>query len=396
MRIAVLAHSFIRWSGGRDFLSTTIHALYAAGQKQPLDIYLIIPRNPGLSHEEISPTVEWISHHGRSANIVGYTHSSNQDIINCLDQIKADVVIPSMLPLGKEFPYPWVGYLYDFQHKYYPALFSQDELEGRQKFFEQMLSEAKAVIVNSRAVKEDVYKYYPDTSCRIFDLPFSPCPEASWLDQKDDISQKYNVPEKYFIICNQFWVHKDHETAVEALAILKQKRDLDTVIVCTGTTHDHRCPDYIDRLSKKIKEWNLQNNILILGHIPKADQLQLMHKAMAAIQPTLFEGGPGGGSVREAVALGVPVIVSDIPVNREIGDDKVTFFKAGSAIDLAEKMERVLRLDQLERPDKSVLLERGRTYAEAKGERLMAAIAYVREAYRNSNIYFSSVTKEGG
>lgn len=382
MRIVVLAHTFIGWGGGRDYLSSIIHALHVVSNKQPLEMYLLIPHNLGMLGSEVAPAIAWIKNMACYAAVVSYKHSTTQDMIDCLDRIKGDVVIPSLLPLGRDFPYLWVGYLYDCQHKYYPEFFSRDEIEGRNQLFKQMLSEAKAIIVNSRAVKEDVSKYYPDTSCQIFDLPFSPYPEVSWFDKPEDISPKYAVPEKYFIICNQFWVHKDHQTAVEALAILKQKSGLQAAIVCTGSTYDYRFPGYFDTLLQKIRQWNVQNNIHILGYIAKADQLQLMRKAMAVIQPTLFEGGPGGGSVREAVALGIPVIASDIPVNREIGEDKAIFFKAGSAADLAEKMEIVAKTSQLGRPRESTLLERGRTYAEAKGTRLLEAISYVREAYR--------------
>lgn len=383
MRIVILAHNFMSWGGGRDFLSSNIQALRAVRDKQPLEIFLVTLTNPNLPNSEVIPIVEWLDTVSSHTTVLGYKHTGIRDIIDCLDYVKANVVIPSLLPLGKDFPYPWIGYLFDFQHKYYPGLFPPDEIERREKFFSRMLAEAKAIIVNSRAAKEDVYKYYPQASCQIFDLPFSPFLESDWFDEQEDIGEKYNVPGKYFIICNQFWVHKDHETAIEALAILKQERGLETTIVCTGTAYDPRFPDYIDKILKKIKELNLQDNMHILGHIPKADQLQLMHKALAVIQPTLFEGGPGGGSVREAIARDIPVIVSDIPVNREIGDNQATFFKAGSAVDLAEKMERILKLDQLKRPSKSVLLERGRTYAEAKGKRLIEAISYVREAGRS-------------
>jgi glycosyltransferase involved in cell wall biosynthesis len=86
---------------------------------------------------------------------------------------------------------------------------------------------------------------------------------------------------------------------------------------------------------------NIKNNILILGYIPKNDQLAVLKNCIAVIQPTLFEGGPGGGAVYEAVGYGIPSIVSDISVNREINDETVIFFKAGSPDDLAEKMRVV-------------------------------------------------------
>ena len=59
------------------------------------------------------------------------------------------------------------------------------------------------------------------------------------------------------------------------------------------------------------------------------------------LQPTLFEGGPGGGAVYDAVSLGVPSIVSDIPVNREINVGDCQFFAPSNADALAGLMRNV-------------------------------------------------------
>jgi glycosyltransferase involved in cell wall biosynthesis len=64
-----------------------------------------------------------------------------------------------------------------------------------------------------------------------------------------------------------------------------------------------------------------------------------MKNACAVIQPTRFEGGPGGGAVYDAVSLDVPAIVSDIPVNREVDTAAIEFFPAGDAVALAGKMK---------------------------------------------------------
>ena len=75
-----------------------------------------------------------------------------------------------------------------------------------------------------------------------------------------------------------------------------------------------------------------EHRIRILGLIPKYDQIQIMRGAVAVIQPTLFEGGPGGGAVYDAVSIGTPVILSDIPVNREVeaGRGLIQFFRPGA------------------------------------------------------------------
>src|SRR5690606_31986705 len=92
-----------------------------------------------------------------------------------------------------------------------------------------------------------------------------------------------------------------------------------------------------------------------LGLIAKSDQLALLRGCRALLQPTLFEGGPGGGSVYEAVGLGVPVIASDIAINREIDRGSVTFFRAGNCDDLAEKMSRVLAVQPIQHSPETLM-----------------------------------------
>lgn len=70
-----------------------------------------------------------------------------------------------------------------------------------------------------------------------------------------------------------------------------------------------------------------------------------MQRSLAVIQPTLFEGGPGGGAVYQAISLNVPAVVSDITVNRKIDIGTVRLFPARSPEDLAEK-----RIDLLKDP----------------------------------------------
>ena len=75
--------------------------------------------------------------------------------------------------IGTVISLPWVGYIYDFQHKYFPDYFSARECLDRDIHFATMLRDAKAVIVNAHSVKDDINKFFPYHECEIFNLPFS-------------------------------------------------------------------------------------------------------------------------------------------------------------------------------------------------------------------------------
>lgn len=95
----------------------------------------------------------------------------------------------------------------------------------------------------------------------------------------------------------------------------------------------------------------------MLGYISKLEQIEIMKNAIALIQPTQFEGDPGGCSVYEAISYGKSVIMSDILVNLEAsGTEDVYYFKVGDSKDLALKM--ILLLKKTYKPYKVEIVER--------------------------------------
>lgn len=279
---------------------------------------------------------------GARMDVIDYRDTVS-GLASAMLRCRFEVLFPCCTSLGRSFPFPWIGYIPDLQHKRLPHWFSEAERRARDEKFSRILAEAPAVVVNASAVVHDIEEFYPGHEARLFALPF--CPPANLAQFSEASGSKvraaYHLPARYFMVSNQFWIHKSHETAFMAL---RRVRDAghDVHLVCTGNTNDYRWPEHFNNLKSLIEKENLQEYIHILGLIPKRDQLTIMHESLAVIQPTLFEGGPGGGSVYDAISINTPSIVSDLPVNREIDIGVVRFFAAGSADDLAAKMVDML------------------------------------------------------
>jgi len=207
-----------------------------------------------------------------------------------------------------------------------------------------MLQQADHVIVNAKAVRQDAEKFVSDIKAKIHVLPFSPSPRPIWLSESQDLRLHYAIEKPYFIISNQFWIHKNHTSAFKGFAKFLEIAGKEFQLVCTGETQDFRVPEYFANLLDLAKELGIKDDLKILGHIPKIDQIALLKSSIAVIQPTLFEGGPGGGASYDAISLGKPLIISDIEVNREIDkDERVFFFEAENAESLAYTMTKVAK-----------------------------------------------------
>ena len=139
------------------------------------------------------------------------------------------------------------------------------------------------------------------------------------------------------MIPNQFWIHKNHKVAFEAIKILRD-RHLDPYLVCTGHTSDVRQPGNFQLLCDYIKDHNLENRIRILGFIPRQEQLHIMRGAMAIVQPSLFEGW--STVVEDARALGIPLFLSDLPVHREQDPPGAVYFDPNNSEMLADELAK--------------------------------------------------------
>jgi glycosyltransferase involved in cell wall biosynthesis len=400
VRIGILAQDFITWSGGVDFLRTVTDSLLAAPRSQTAEFHLLIPDSGlRLRWRRIRRRTKHIfaslfngnapaPEHGPSRELISESFAEFRDriAIHHIDigrraltratrQLRLDAVLPALHSLGANFPRPWVAYAYDFQHKYFPQNFSPNDCRSRDEHFEELLSQAKAVIVNSQAAAGDIAEFVPHATARVFALPFAPAPSRDWLEDRPEILARYQVVRPFFIISNQFWMHKGHDTAFEAFRLVAAQHST-AMLVCTGSTAGSSDATFFPRLMARLQEGGLDQRVRMLGLIPKRDQIELLKHACAVIQPTLFEGGPGGGAVYDAVSLDVPAIVSDIAVNREVTGAAIEFFRPGDISELAQKMQQRLKSTH-KKASAGELVETGKRRRAACGEVLWCALDFV-------------------
>ncbi|MBL8330485.1 MAG: glycosyltransferase [Rubrivivax sp.] len=389
-RIGITAHTFVNWAGGLDFVRTVASGLRASGE--PLELHLLMPiEGPwlrtrttvrawrdALLRRTAPPQPAGAAMEAAIASFGEGITVHRIDIGHtALRQAAAHLGLQALIPALKPLPFgaelPWVGYVWDFQHRHLPQLFKPRSIARRDREFRRMLLRAPSVIVNSRAVADDVKRFVPEATASVWALPFSAEPQPEWFEPLPGVHERHGIRGRYFIVCNQFWQHKDHGTAFRAMAELVRSHP-DVQMVCTGATSDFRDAGYFDRLMAEARSLGIDQHLKVLGLVPKREQIALLAGAVALVQPTLSEGGPGGGAAYDAVSLGVPALLSDIAVNREIEEPEVGFFQAGDAASLAAAMRG--RLDRAAplHPGAATLLAEGRQRRRRAGQVLLQAV----------------------
>ena len=355
LKIGILIQHDSGWVGGNIYVQNLVRVIAASPSelRSSVELYLITRSDASAkSYQNLQPLVTKIceasclnfSFLNRLRWKVGRTvpFAKDKRLARLAQREQLDFLYPMVGDGGIswDFDCSWAAWIPDFQHKYLPAFFSAAELQSLDSVFERIAKSAPIVVFSSQVAEADFRKFYPHSKAKTFVMNFCTIPEPAWFAGDPIAVQKsYNLGDRFFLVSNQFWIHKNHRMIVEALSILKQE-GIKPTVVCTGALNDKRFPGYGEEILKLIQEHDLSDQFITLGFIPRVDQIQLMRRSLAVIQPSLFEGW--STVVEDARLLGKRLILSDLPVHFEQDPPGATFFQQDSALELAATLKRVL------------------------------------------------------
>jgi glycosyltransferase involved in cell wall biosynthesis len=124
-----------------------------------------------------------------------------------------------------------------------------------------------------------------------------------------DVRERYQLPESYILTVGAHRPHKNHEVLIRALASMPSH----VCLVLVGGP-DPRFPD--SPLPGLIAELGLQSRVRLVPEVAEADLPAVYRGALVFAFPSLAEGY--GLPVLEAMATGVPVVMSNIEVLAEV------------------------------------------------------------------------------
>ncbi len=339
LQVGILFNYQASWMGGIIYILNILKLLnYLDDQKKPT---IILFYNNNLSDfvKDIDypylTKVNWRFPSAFHGYLKSWLKKENVFIRDILMTYHLDVLFPLQdFPVKTRSKTKIIAWYADLQHKYYPNNFTILQLLKRQIRIRLMLRNADDLIVSSRSVVNDFYRFFQiRKSMRLQIFHF-----VSLVDNLSDVSIdelrfKYNLPKEYFMVANQFHKHKNHKVLLLSLALLKS-RGRNIKIVMTGRFPNDNKSRYIQELNMLIEENGLQSHVSFLGVIPRKEQLQIMKHAQAVIQSSLFEGW--STVIEDAISLQVPVIASSLPVNIEQLGPAGIYFAPNDYLHLAE------------------------------------------------------------
>jgi glycosyltransferase involved in cell wall biosynthesis len=240
-------------------------------------------------------------------------------------------------PTALPNPIDWIP---DIQCRIMPENFPWYTRQIRDRRFRDQLNKPGGhTVFSSQFALDEAVAVYGQPRAETHVLRFVTAPLASWYGDPAPVMARYRIPPEFFIVCNQFWIHKDHPTLFRAVAKLAQQgRKIH--VVCTGPITDHHHPVYIASLKSEIRQLGIESHVQLTGALPREEQIALVRASQAAIQPSRYEGW--SSIVEESKAFGKPVILSDHPVHLEQRAPNFFYFKRGDAPDCARAIAEFL------------------------------------------------------
>jgi glycosyltransferase involved in cell wall biosynthesis len=331
------------WLGGINYFRNLLAALYALPVRKIEAVIFTGLRSPS-KHFDAFPAIKivrsrifdsgslpWLI---RKFWVRGFSH----DLLLVRLLKKHDIAVLSHSGwIGADAAIPAIGWIPDFQHLHLPEFFDEKEISLRDQAFKDLCRYCNKIVVSSMDAQSDLARFLPE--CRnkseILQFVVSPTGDGSSLLSHNELAERYGFSGDYFLLPNQFWMHKNHRVVINALGLLR--RDGKKVLVLsTGSTDDYRNRNFFDALLADAKKLGVLDSFRPLGVVPLHDLSSLMYHATAIINPSYFEGW--STTVEEAKALGKRIILSDISVHREQNPHHAIYFSPDDAESLAASL----------------------------------------------------------
>lgn len=338
-KIGIIFNFSASWMGGIIYLLNLIKMLNFLDDNKKPELYIFYRSDLRSFIDEISypllRTFEW----SFPSIYLGYFQSwvlrKNSFVNKILKQFDLDILYPLLdfpVKLRSNTKLPcWYA---DLQHKHYPSFFSRRKIIERNTRIRFMLKNSSDLVVSSQSVADDFKEYFKlKRNYRVHVFHFVSIIDNLKIISFDVLKDKYGLTEEYFLVSNQFHKHKNHRILLLSIAILKEI-GIKKHLVFTGKLPASPKSPYLIEIQSIIDKYKLHDQVTILGVIPRNDQLNLIKYSQAVLQPSLFEGW--STIIEDAESLQVPVVVSDIKVNREQLGENGIYFNPHNPKELAE------------------------------------------------------------
>ncbi len=228
---------------------------------------------------------------------------------------------------------------------------------------------ANATVAPSRAFADELQRW---TGARVLAIHHGFDNEAFVADSSPlgaEVEAKLRLADESLklLFVSHYNYYRNFETLIRALPLLRELyavRPIRLLLTCSLAPGKNPGAYRAEKAAALVKELGVSEMVVELGEIPYRQLHGLYRRADLYVTPAYTE--TFAHPLVEAMASGLPVIASDLPVHREICGDAAVYFPRYSVEDLAGALAQVAASTERSRHMAAVGLERAREFSWKK------------------------------
>lgn len=229
-----------------------------------------------------------------------------------------------------------VTIIHDISFNFFPKFINFFDLFFLKILIPLSIKRANIILGVSEFTKKEIERFYKIKEKKVFfihnALPDDFMKNSQEKTDFDKIRAKYNLPPKFILYMGTLQPRKNLPMFLKAYAKIKNEiGNVDVVIAGNRNAHN-----FDKRIDKTIEENYLEKKVFFPGFIDENDKASVFELADFFVFPSLYEGF--GIPILEAMSQGIPVLASDIPSLREIGENAACYFDINSLDDFSKKI----------------------------------------------------------
>jgi len=274
---------------------------------------------------------------------------------NPVDIFHTQYIAPFWLPKNIKL----VLTIHDISFNFFPQHIKKSDLFFLKTLIPRSVKRADKIITVSESEQQRIIKFYKIAPEKIEfaynGVNFERFNHKYSNSEKEEIREKYNLPEKFLLYVGTLQPRKNIPALVETLkAYLDKYPDKNIKLLIAGNRQAHNFDRKID---EAVGKYNLQSSVIFPGWIEESDKPIIYQLASCFVFPSLYEGF--GIPIIEAMAAGIPVVSSNKSSLLEVGKDAAVFVDPANHAEFAEKIHEALTNENL----RNNLVQRGKKVA---------------------------------
>ena len=268
-----------------------------------------------------------------------------------LRKFKADVFISCDGFCSLTTKVPQCLVVHDLAFLHYPSFTKKSHLFFYKKYTAKFLNKAKSVATVSEFSKRDIISQYKIPADKI-DIVYNAAKEIFHplsYEEKKITKEKYTEGKEYFAYAGAIHPRKNLINLLKAFSGFKKHQQTNMKLVLAG-----RLAWKYESFIKSLKTYKYRNDVVMTGYLNEEELVKITGAAYAVVYPSFFEGF--GVPILEAMNCNIPVITSIGSSMQEIAKDAVLYADANNHNDIADKMMRIYKDENL----RNELIQKGK------------------------------------